>query len=606
MRWKGRRVSSNVEDRRGGGGVKAGGISILGLVVAFVAWKFFGVDPQQAYQATKQVTSQAQPAETKGLDHPTPEQQEAMDFIGTVLADTEDTWTQVFQQQLNSQYVEPKLVMFSGVVNSGCGTAQSAMGPFYCPADRKVYIDTTFFKDMRQQMGISGEQNSTELSRQDQAGDFAQAYVVAHELGHNFGSSHTHAYDVDHGYNLPIDCCYATAGGVCQNYQPAMNLPGLGTLTGGSTATHPGTIMSYCHLVSGGSQNLSMSFGTNHPYGVDAFRVPEQMRSTVETYAAAYPQCLVPNVTVSPTVFGFASVSKWHESFVANQALPLIGDFNGDHLDDVASFAQYTSHKVFVALSTGTKLATKTLWKTQFALANEEVAVGDFNGDGKTDLMSLTHNNLRQVYVAPSNGNSFDNPRLWFSLKSAQDGLPVIGDFNGDGKDDLATLKRGKGLILVSLSNGSLFGSQTQWSDALPLNVQQIVVGDFNGDKQTDLGFSFSNGEVKVSLSTGTSFTPATVWHTSLATGASQLVAGDFNADGKDDMASYLPTESGGIYLALAEDGKFGINQKAHNWFAPYDQVIKVGRFTHDSASDVISFTRGSTADVWLATDLKQ
>ncbi|WP_298608001.1 M12 family metallo-peptidase [uncultured Thiothrix sp.] len=432
------------------------------------------------------------------------------------------------------------------------------------------------------------------------------AYVVAHELGHNFGSSHTHAYDVDHGYNLPIDCCYATAGGVCQNYQPAMNLPGLGTLTGGSTATHPGTIMSYCHLVSGGSQNLSMSFGTNHPYGVDAFRVPEQMRSTVETYAAAYPQCLVPNVTVSPTVFGFASVSKWHESFVANQALPLIGDFNGDHLDDVASFAQYTSHKVFVALSTGTKLATKTLWKTQFALANEEVAVGDFNGDGKTDLMSLTHNNLRQVYVAPSNGNSFDNPRLWFSLKSAQDGLPVIGDFNGDGKDDLATLKRGKGLILVSLSNGSLFGSQTQWSDALPLNVQQIVVGDFNGDKQTDLGFSFSNGEVKVSLSTGTSFTPATVWHTSLATGASQLVAGDFNADGKDDMASYLPTESGGIYLALAEDGKFGINQKAHNWFAPYDQVIKVGRFTHDSASDVISFTRGSTADVWLATDLKQ
>ena len=175
MRWKGRRVSSNVEDRRGGGGAKAGGISILGLVVAFVAWKFFGVDPQQAYQATKQVTSQSQPAETRGLDNPTPEQQEAMDFVGTVL----------FQQQLNGEYVAPKLVMFSGVVNSGCGTAQSAMGPFYCPADQKVYIDTAFFKDMRQQMGISGEQNSTELSRQDQAGDFAQAYVVAHEVGHH-------------------------------------------------------------------------------------------------------------------------------------------------------------------------------------------------------------------------------------------------------------------------------------------------------------------------------------------------------------------------------------------------------------------------------------
>src|SRR5690606_31811079 len=118
MRWKGRRVSTNVEDRRGGG-ARAGGISILGLIVAFVAWKFFGVDPQQAYQATKQVTSQSQPAETQGLEHPTPEQQEAIDFVGTVLADTEDTWNQVFQQQLNQQYVPPKLVLFNGVVNSG-------------------------------------------------------------------------------------------------------------------------------------------------------------------------------------------------------------------------------------------------------------------------------------------------------------------------------------------------------------------------------------------------------------------------------------------------------------------------------------------------------
>lgn len=184
MHWKGRRVSSNVEDRRGGG-AKAGGISILGLVVAFVAWKFFGADPQQAYQATKQATQQASSAEVKGLDNPTPEQQEAMDFVGTVLADTEDTWSEIFKTQLNAQYAAPKLVMFNGAVNSGCGTAQSAMGPFYCPTDQKVYIDTAFFKDMRTQMGIGGEQNQTELQRQDQAGDFAQAYVVAHEVGHH-------------------------------------------------------------------------------------------------------------------------------------------------------------------------------------------------------------------------------------------------------------------------------------------------------------------------------------------------------------------------------------------------------------------------------------
>lgn len=186
MRWKGRRVSTNIEDRRGGSGAKAGGISILGLIVAFVAWKFFGVDPQQAYQTTKQLSSSmSAPAEVQGLENPTPEQQEAIEFVGTVLADTEDTWNQVFQNQLGQQYIAPKLVLFSGAVSSACGNAQSAMGPFYCPADQKVYIDTRFFQDMRTQMGITGEQNSTELSRNDQAGDFAQAYVVAHEVGHH-------------------------------------------------------------------------------------------------------------------------------------------------------------------------------------------------------------------------------------------------------------------------------------------------------------------------------------------------------------------------------------------------------------------------------------
>ena len=183
MRWKGRRVSSNVEDRRGSSGAKVGGISIVGLVVAFVAWKFFGVDPQQAYQATQQITA-AQSQTGTAPEQLSAEQKEASDFVGTILADTEDTWTPIFQQ-LGQSYVAPKLVLFNGRVQSACGTAESAMGPFYCPSDQKVYIDTQFFKEMRQQMGISGDKNQTELSRKDQAGDFAQAYVVAHEVGHH-------------------------------------------------------------------------------------------------------------------------------------------------------------------------------------------------------------------------------------------------------------------------------------------------------------------------------------------------------------------------------------------------------------------------------------
>lgn len=183
MRWKGRRTSSNVQDRRGGGAVKTGGISIIGVIIAFVAWKFFGVNPMQAYQMSSQVT-QSSSAQQAAPENETAEQQEARLFVSTVLADTEDTWVPIFQK-IGREYKAPTLVMYSVATSTACGKGQSAMGPFYCPADQTVYIDTTFFKEMRTQMDISGEQNQSELSRQDQAGDFAQAYVIAHEVGHH-------------------------------------------------------------------------------------------------------------------------------------------------------------------------------------------------------------------------------------------------------------------------------------------------------------------------------------------------------------------------------------------------------------------------------------
>jgi predicted metalloprotease len=164
MRWKDRRASQNVEDRRGGG-------------------EFFGVDPTTAYQTTKQLTEQHQ-SDTTTASTLTAEQQESQQFVATILADTEDSWQEVFQG-LGRTYQAPKLVLFSGSVQSACGSASAAMGPFYCPADQKVYLDTQFFQDMHQQMDISGEKNQTELTRADQAGDFAMAYVIAHEVGHH-------------------------------------------------------------------------------------------------------------------------------------------------------------------------------------------------------------------------------------------------------------------------------------------------------------------------------------------------------------------------------------------------------------------------------------
>ena len=166
MRWRDGRRSSNVEDRRTvrlSGKTKGGGIGII--LLALVAM-YFGVDPSIILQ---QGAGLSGPSQESGYT-PTREENELADFVSVVLADTEDTWDTLFSQG-GSHYQRPTLVLFSGAVESACGFAQAAMGPFYCPADSKVYIDLSFYQDLRDKLGAPG--------------DFAQAYVIAHEVGHH-------------------------------------------------------------------------------------------------------------------------------------------------------------------------------------------------------------------------------------------------------------------------------------------------------------------------------------------------------------------------------------------------------------------------------------
>lgn len=168
MRWKSGRRSSNIEDLRGRRvprGVKGGGIGIL--LVALVGM-YFGIDPRLILNIGGEMGAN-QPSAPSSYT-PSPEENQLAEFVSVVLADTEDTWKDLFQQR-GSSYAEPKLVLFSGAVNSACGFAQAAMGPFYCPGDRKVYIDLGFYRDLKSKMNAPG--------------DFAQAYVIAHEVGHH-------------------------------------------------------------------------------------------------------------------------------------------------------------------------------------------------------------------------------------------------------------------------------------------------------------------------------------------------------------------------------------------------------------------------------------
>ena len=164
MRWEDGRESDNVEDRRGMPiGLAGGGVGAIAIVLIAM---FFGVDPR----ALLQQVQQSEPASSSSVQRPAGQEDPMRKFVSVVLADTEDTWRELFRNA-GRQYVYPKLVLFTGAVQSACGFAQAAVGPFYCPSDQRVYIDLSFYRELRERFHAPG--------------DFAQAYVIAHEVGHH-------------------------------------------------------------------------------------------------------------------------------------------------------------------------------------------------------------------------------------------------------------------------------------------------------------------------------------------------------------------------------------------------------------------------------------
>lgn len=167
MKWSGRRQSDNVEDRRSIGGKGIAGIGGIGAIVIAVIAFFITKDPSQLINTMQQNSTN----QTEQLDPATQAKQDSLaKFIGVVLADTEDVWNKLFKS-MGKTYQEPKLVMFTGSVQSACGNAQASVGPFYCSGDAKVYLDLGFLEELQARLGAQG--------------DFAQAYIIAHEVGHH-------------------------------------------------------------------------------------------------------------------------------------------------------------------------------------------------------------------------------------------------------------------------------------------------------------------------------------------------------------------------------------------------------------------------------------
>ncbi|WP_230688685.1 S8 family serine peptidase [Micromonospora sp. WMMC415] len=285
------------------------------------------------------------------------------------------------------------------------------------------------------------------------------------------------------------------------------------------------------------------------------------------------------------------------------------GDFNGDGREDIATFTRGGAGDVYVALSNGSSfVGTSVKWHDNFAFGTELPLVGDFNGDNRDDIATFTRGAAADVYVALSNGSSFVGTAVkWHDFFAVGSEIPVVGDFNGDNRDDIATFTRGAAAdVYVALSNGSSFvGTSIKWHDFFAVGWEIPMVGDFNGDNRDDIVTFTRSGsaDAYVALSNGSSFVGTSVkWHDFFAVGSEIPTVGDFNGDNRDDIATFTRGSTGDVYVALSNGSSFmGTSVKWHDSFAYGSEVPGAGDYTGDGRDDLVVFTRGSAADAFVA-----
>jgi hypothetical protein len=246
---------------------------------------------------------------------------------------------------------------------------------------------------------------------------------------------------------------------------------------------------------------------------------------------------------------GFESASVWHNSLCAPPEVCLTGDFNGDRKDDVINFVHDTRSwddhaSAYVSLSNGSGFGKIELWSNYFCLGTETCAVGDFDGDGKDDIVSFTPD--YKAFVSTSNGHGFNQAIKWHDYFCAPPRPCMTGDFNGDGKDDIIEFihdtLNGKDMnsVYVALSTGNGFGESTFWSGYFCLGTETCGVGDFNGDGKDDIVAFNPSHEVDVSLSNGSGFQKVTKWHDYFCGSPEVCTTGDFNGDNKFDVIDFV------------------------------------------------------------------
>ncbi|WP_433650215.1 N-acetylmuramoyl-L-alanine amidase [Micromonospora zamorensis] len=280
-------------------------------------------------------------------------------------------------------------------------------------------------------------------------------------------------------------------------------------------------------------------------------------------------------------------------------------DFTGDGRDDVVSFTQGSLNDVYVATSTGSAFAgTSVKWNDFFGLNGETLLSGDFNGDGRDDIVAFTHGSLADVYVALSTGTSFGGGLKWHDWFAPGAEVGAVGDVDGDGRDDIIAFTHDTNAdVYVALSTGTGFGPGLKWHDYFSIPGEFPALGDVNGDGRDDI-ITFTQGpltasDVIVSLSTGSGFGAPQKWHDLFAVGTEQPRVGDINGDGRDDIVTFTCNADADVYAAISTGTSFvGTTVKWNDLFCLPGEFPYLGDYNGDGKDDIVAFTKGSFNDV--------
>ncbi|MFI6259850.1 N-acetylmuramoyl-L-alanine amidase [Micromonospora zamorensis] len=280
-------------------------------------------------------------------------------------------------------------------------------------------------------------------------------------------------------------------------------------------------------------------------------------------------------------------------------------DFTGDGRDDVVSFTQGSLNDVYVATSTGSAFTgTSVKWNDFFGLNGETLLSGDFNGDGRDDIVAFTHGSLADVYVALSTGTSFGGGLKWHDWFAPGAEVGAVGDVDGDGRDDIIAFTHDTNAdVYVALSTGTGFGPGLKWHDYFSIPGEFPALGDVNGDGRDDI-ITFTQGpltasDVIVALSTGSGFGAPQKWHDLFAVGTEQPRVGDINGDGRDDIVTFTCNADADVYAAVSTGTSFvGTTVKWNDLFCLPGEFPYLGDYNGDGKDDIVAFTKGSFNDV--------